>query len=119
MARRSILKLLFCLTFWFASQAFAVDSVELLPPDQAFQFTSKVKTAGRLLLSWDIANGYYLYRNKFKIVSLSPGLKIGEPSFPPSQTKLDRTFGNVEIFHDHLEVEVPLKPYDPKLKSVT
>ena len=119
MAKRSILKLLFCLTFWFASQAFAVDSSELLPPDQAFQFTSKVKKADRLLLSWDIANGYYLYRNKFKFVSLSPGIKIGEPSFPPSQTKLDRTFGNVEIFHDHLEVEVPLKRDDPKLKSVT
>ncbi|MDD5269269.1 MAG: protein-disulfide reductase DsbD family protein [Methylococcales bacterium] len=119
MAKRSILKLLVCLLFWFASQTFAVDSAELLPPDQAFQFTSKVKKADRVLLSWDIANGYYLYRNKLKFVSLSPGMKIGEPSFPPSQTKLDRTFGNVEIFHDHLEVEVPLKLYDPKLKSVT
>jgi hypothetical protein len=48
MAKRSILKLLFCLTLWFVIQAFAVDSVELLPPDQAFQFTSKRKKTDKM-----------------------------------------------------------------------
>jgi len=87
MAKPSILKFLFYLAFWFACQAFAVDSVDLLPADQAFQLTSKVKKADRLVLSWDIANGYYLYRNKFKFVSLTPGIKVIEPSFPASETK--------------------------------
>ena len=119
MAKRSILKLLFCLTIWFASQAFAVDSADLLPPDQAFQFTFKVKKAGRLLLSWDIANGYYLYRHKIKFVSLTPRIKLGEPSFPASHTQRDKFFGDVDIFRNHLEVEVPLKREDSKLKSVT
>jgi thiol:disulfide interchange protein DsbD len=104
MRKLSILKFLSFLVFWFASQAFAVDSAELLLPDQAFQFTSRVNKADKLLLSWDIANGYYLYRNKFKFVSLTPGIKAGEQSFPASQTKHDATFGNVEIFRDHLEV---------------
>ena len=93
--------------------------MEILPPDQAFQFTYKVKKADRLLLSWDIANGYYLYRNKFKVVSLTPGIKVGEPSFPASHTKHDATFGNVEIFRDHLEVEVLLQRQDPKLDTLT
>ena len=119
MGKRSILKFLFCLAFWFAGQAFAVDSADLLPPDQAFQFTSKVKKADRLLLSWDIADGYYLYRHKFKFVSLTPGIKVGEQSFPASHTKHDATFGNVEIFRDHLEVEVLLQRQDPKLNKLT
>ena len=118
MRKLSILKRLSCLALWFASLAFAVDSVDLLLPDQAFQFTSKVKKADRLLLSWDIANGYYLYRNKFKFVSLTPGIKVGEPSFPASHTKHDEFFGNVEIFRDHLEVEVPLQRQDPKLNKL-
>lgn len=119
MAKLSILKCLFCLMFWFASLAFAVDSADLLPPDQAFLFTSKVKKADRLLLSWDIADGYYLYRNKFKFVSLTPGIKIGEQSFPASQTKHDTTFGTVEVFRDQLEVEVLLQRQDPKLNKLT
>jgi len=118
MGKRSILKLLFYLAIWFPGQAFAIDSAELLPPDQAFQFTYKVKKADRLLLSWDIANGYYLYRQKFKFVSLTPGIKVGETSFPSSQIKDDATFGKVEIFRDHLEVEVLLQRQDPKLNKL-
>jgi len=50
MTKNSLLKFLFYLTLWLAGQAFAVDVANLLPPDQAFQFTSKVKKADRLLL---------------------------------------------------------------------
>ena len=119
MGKRSIFKLLFYLAIGFSGQVFAIDSVDLLPPDQAFQFTYKVKKADRLLLSWDIANGYYLYRNKFKFVSLTPGIKVGEQSFPASHTKHDATFGKVEIFRDHLEVEVLLQRQEPKLDTLT
>jgi thioredoxin:protein disulfide reductase len=119
MGKLSILKFLSYLAFWFASQAIAVDSADLLPSDQAFQFSTKVKKADRLLLSWDIANGYYLYLNKFKFVSLTPGITLGEPSFPPSHTKHDATFGTVEVFRDHLEVELTLQRQDLKLKTLT
>lgn len=118
MGKRSIVKFLFCLMFWFTGQVLAIDSTELLPPDEAFQFTSKVKKADRLLLSWDIADGYYLYLNKFKFASLTPGIRVGETSFPASQIKDDVTFGKVEIFRDHLEVEVHLQRQDPKLNKL-
>ncbi len=118
MSKLSILKLVFCLALWFTVQAFAADGAELLPPEQAFQFTAKVKKADKLLLSWDIANGYYLYRNKFKLVSLTPGITVGEQSFPASHTKHDATFGTVEIFRDHLEVDVFLQRQDTKLDKL-
>ena len=109
-----MLKLMFFLALWFSGQAFAVGAAELLPPDEAFKFTTKVKKADKLLLSWDIANGYYLYLNKFKFVSLTPGITVGETTFPGSHTKHDATFGTVEIFRDHLEVEVFLQRQDTK-----
>ena len=118
MAKLSILKFLSYLMFWFASQAFAVDSEDLLPADQAFQFTSKVEKADRLVLSWNIANGYYLYRNKFKFVSLTPGIKVGEQTFPPGHTKHDNFFGEVEVFRDHLDAEIALQRQDPKLNKL-
>lgn len=118
MGKLSILKFLSCLSFWFAGQAFAVDSADLLPPDQAFQLTSKVKKADRLLLFWDIANGYYLYRHKLKFVSVTPGIKVGEQSLSASQTKHDEFFGDVEIYRDHLEAEITLQRQDPKLDKL-
>jgi len=89
-----------------------------LPPEQAFKFTAKVGEADKLLLSWDIANGYYLYLNKFKFVSLTPGITVGKTSIPVSHTKHDATFGTVEIFRDHLEVEVFLQRQDTKLDKL-
>ena len=82
MAKRSILKFLSCLALWFAGQVFAVESAGVLPPEQAFQFTYQVQKADRLLLSWDIATGYYLYRHKFNFVSLTPGITVGKQFFP-------------------------------------
>jgi len=102
---------------WFASVAFAVDSADLLPPDQAFGFTASIKDTGTLVLSWDIADGCYLYRHKFKFVSLTPGIKLGETSFPNSESKHDAFFGTVDIFRNHLDVEVPLQREDPKLNK--
>ncbi len=119
MAKRSFLKFLFLLAFLFSGQVFAVDSADLLPPDQAFQFTYKVNKADKLLLSWDIADGYYLYRQKFKFVTLTPGITVVEPVFPAGQTKEDTTFGKVEIFRDHLEVDVLVQRQDPKLNKLT
>ena len=119
MGKLTLLKFLSYLALWFASQVFAIESTELLPPEQAFQFTYQVRKADRLLLSWDIATGYYLYRHKFKFVSLTPGIKVGDQSFPASHTKHDEFFGDVEIFRDHLEVEVLLQRQDPKLNMLT
>jgi thiol:disulfide interchange protein DsbD len=114
----SILKFLSFLTLWFASVAFAVDSADLLPSEQAFNFTAKMKNAGTLLLSWDIADGCYLYRHKFKFISLTPGIKVGEQFFPASESKHDALFGYVEIFRNHLEVAVPLQREVPKLNKL-
>ncbi|MDO9105107.1 MAG: protein-disulfide reductase DsbD [Methylovulum sp.] len=102
------LTLLICLLILGAKPVYAVDPDSLLPPEQAFQLTSSVKQADRLLLSWDIADGYYLYRDKIKFISLTPGIKAQDAIFPAGQVKRDQFFGEVEIYRDHLAVEIPL-----------
>lgn len=118
MAKPSTLKFLLYLAFCFVGQALAVDSAELLTAEQAFQFTAKVKGADRLVLSWDIANGYYLYRHKFKFVSLTPGIEVGEQAFPSGHTKHDKFFGEVEIFRDRLDAEITVHRQDPQLNKL-
>lgn len=109
-----------CLIFFlvFARLAGAVDSADLLPQEQAYRLTAKAESQERALLSWDIAEGYYLYRSKLKFSAKTPGVSLGEPEFPVGKKKHDEFFGEMEIYRGHIDVPLPLKIDDPALRSV-
>ncbi|HLF38840.1 MAG TPA: protein-disulfide reductase DsbD N-terminal domain-containing protein, partial [Burkholderiales bacterium] len=44
---------------------------ELLEPDQAFRFAARLKDARSIEVSYQIAPGYYMYRDKFRF-TLAP-----------------------------------------------
>jgi thiol:disulfide interchange protein len=113
MSQLSTSIVLFWLGFCFAATTWAAPE-QLLQPEEAFQFEARLENTEKLLLTWDIADGYYLYRQKFKFVALSPDIKTGDPVFPTGRTKNDQFFGNVEIYHDHVEVELPIQRQDAK-----
>jgi thioredoxin:protein disulfide reductase len=82
---------------------------ELLPPDQAFQFTATVKDPNTLHVSWMPAENYYLYREKFKLELIgSDKVKLGDYVIPHGEPKEDEAFGHVEVFHGEVAVDVPL-----------
>lgn len=90
-------------------EAWAVDSESLLSPEEAFQLDAEPMSSGKLLLSWEIADGYYLYRHKIKVVSLTPDLQLGEPVFSAAEIKQDRHYGSVDVYRDQLRVELPIQ----------
>ncbi len=100
-----------------------LSQTELLPPDQAFQFTATVKDPNTLHVSWLPAEGYYLYREKFKLEIIgSDKVGIGEYSLPHGKPKEDEAFGHVEIFYGEVAVDIPLirsgsAPQHIKLKA--
>jgi len=83
---------------------------ELLDADEAFRFSAEVADASTVVAHWDIAQGYYLYRNRFKF-SVPPGSAIqpGEPEFPAGEHKNDEFFGDIEIYHNQVEARIPLQ----------
>lgn len=82
---------------------------ELLPPDQAFQFSAAVKNPHTLHISWKLAKGYYLYREKIQLtVASNPYAKLGTYNIPHGKPKHDEAFGKVETFYDTLDFDVPL-----------
>ena len=87
---------------------FALGADELLPPEQAFKISAKAVSADQIEISWDIADGYYLYRNKIHAESKTGQIQLGDPVFPAGQTKHDEFFGDVVIYRDNLKVPVPL-----------
>jgi len=66
---------------------------EFLAPDQAFRVSATAAGGDRVNLAWKIEDGYYLYRNKFRIQTDTPGVELGQPTLPPGETKDDEFFG--------------------------
>ena len=82
---------------------------ELLPPEQAFQFFASVKDANTLHVNWEIAQDYYLYREKIQLTLVAAdGVQLGHYVIPNGTPKHDEAFGKVEIFHNDLAFDVPL-----------
>lgn len=90
------------------SIAAAAPEDQLLPPDQAFQLTTRVD-GSVLEANWKISSGYYLYRDKFKFQALDSSLILKEPQFPSAKVKQDPFFGQTRIYTGHVSVRVPLE----------
>ena len=89
----------------FRSISFPVNGAQTyLPVDQAFQFTA-LQDNEQLLLRWQIAPGYYLYRDRIKIRQADLVLSV---VLPEGVKKQDETFGLVQVFYGLLELTVPL-----------
>ncbi len=104
-----LFKLIFLCLLPFVSQSvFASEADEPLTSAQAFKVSAKALTADQIEISWDIAEGYYLYRNKMHFESQTGQIHLDEPAFPAGQTKHDENFGDVVIYRNTLKVPIAL-----------
>lgn len=81
---------------------------ELLPAEQAFRFAARALDEHTLEARFSIADGYYLYREKFKFVVTPDGAVLGAPELPPGKVKTDEFFGKVETYRGTVVVKLPL-----------
>lgn len=79
---------------------------KLLPPEQAFRLSVRALDASTLEARFDVADGYYLYRDKMRF-STDP-VPARAAVMPPGKTKHDAFFGDVETYRDVVLVRVPL-----------
>jgi len=81
---------------------------DVLPPELAFVFSvSRENPALLVVARWEIAEGYYLYRDQFKF-ALKGGV-LGEPQFPQGVVKDDIKYGQVEVYEHLLEIKLPVQ----------
>ena len=107
--RMPFYKIIFVIFFsLFAQYTQALGSKDLLPPDQAFNVSAKAISAEQIEVSWAIADGYYLYRNKTSITSQSEGIELGVPDMPAGKAKHDEFFGDIVIYRNQLKVVTPV-----------
>jgi len=99
-----------------------LDSTEgaLLPAEQAFQFFATVKDAETLHVNWEIAKGYYLYREKIQLeLTNADDNQLGNYSIPQGTPAHDEEFGQVEIFHNELGFDLPIIRTNSSAKTIT
>ncbi|WP_456373779.1 protein-disulfide reductase DsbD [Thiolapillus sp.] len=99
---------LITLLLLFGLSAGLLAEEEFLKPDQAYSI-SATTSGDKILVHWDIADGYYLYRNKFRFSSKNSAVSLGEPDFPPGKTKQDPFFGEIEIYKHSVDIPLPIQ----------
>ncbi len=88
-----------------------------LTADQAFRLETAASAEG-LALTFHITPGYYLYLDRFRFSTEDAGLAIGQAVFASQgEWKDDPTFGRVKVFHENVELTLPLRG-DGHLKVV-
>ncbi|MCP3708261.1 protein-disulfide reductase DsbD [Paraburkholderia sp. CNPSo 3274] len=103
-----------------ASLARAADD-DFLPPDQAFTFSAS-EAPGMVDVHFKIADGYYMYRERFAFAARNGTAQLGEAQIPPGHVKFDPTFQkNVETYRGELTIRVPVQkasgPFDLAVTS--
>lgn len=78
-----------------------------LTADQAFQFSTVVKNPKEFIAIWQIAPGYYLYKEHFKFTF--DRQTAYEVQYPPAQFKETPTNQKVEVYADELKLPVFIK----------
>ncbi len=118
----------------FAGAARAIDPADLLEPEKAFRLSARAVAPDLIEVRYDIAPGYYLYRERFKFENADakatdgteakgaqgkalpaaktgktdPGLKLGAPQFPPGESHVDAFFGRMETYRKAVAVRIPV-----------
>ncbi|GGI80096.1 protein-disulfide reductase DsbD [Shewanella gelidii] len=92
----------------FSSSKFSFldDGPELMPVDEAFVIDFQ-QQGNQLKVSWVIADGYYMYREKLKFGA--NGAELGEISLPRGKMHHDEYFGEQEVYTSYVEIPVALK----------
>jgi len=81
---------------------------DYLEPDVAFRFSARMVDPETVAITYDIADGYYMYRERFQF--RASGATLGAPVFPHGKVKFDETFQkNVETYRGSVTITVPVK----------
>lgn len=109
MSSLRFLPLFLPLLFAAAAPGRAADPEELLEPNKAFQFSARALDADTVEVQYRIAEGYYLYRDKFRFAAEATEAKLGTPEFPKGEFHEDKFFGKQEIYRRAVRIRLPVE----------
>jgi len=88
------------------------NNADFLPVHEAFRLNLIQADAQTIKLRFIATDGYYLYRHRFQFRTEPADIALGTPNIPKGEAKHDEFFGDVEVYHGVLDIELPRK--DPR-----
>src|SRR3981189_3430727 len=101
--------LLIALLSFLVPAAHAAGADELLEPDKAFGFLAGGVDAARVEVRYAIADGSYLYRDRFRFAAEPASVTLGQPQFPKGQVHEDKFFGKQETYRKEVRIRLPVE----------
>ncbi len=93
---------------------------EFLHPDEAFRLSiTSNETGDAVLAHFDIADGYYQYRDKTAFEAIEGDARVGNYVFPEGKSKYDEYFGDTIVYYNSLDVWLPLQRTSDKPGEMT
>ncbi|MDH5184363.1 MAG: protein-disulfide reductase DsbD [Gammaproteobacteria bacterium] len=114
MIRKTLLLLLAIMLMPYAQ----ANEDELLDPEVAFAIQVQAVDTDTVRATWKIADGYYMYRDKFVFESTTPGVSLGKPKFQKGKVKNDEFFGKIEVYYKTTSVDIPVSGAKGKVDLV-
>jgi thiol:disulfide interchange protein DsbD len=82
----------------------------LLEPEKAFRFSARALDASSVEVTFAIADGYYMYRERFKFAADGdPAVRLGAPEFPRGLAHKDEFFGETQVYRKNVRIRVPVE----------
>ena len=105
---RCLSSLMLVLQGFCGTPAWAAD--EFLSPEQAFRFEARTINAHLVEVIFTVADGHYLYRERFAFAAAPAEVKLGKPAIPTGQIQFDENFGRkLEIHRGRLVIRLPVE----------
>ncbi|AIS15195.1 thiol:disulfide interchange protein [Pseudomonas chlororaphis subsp. aurantiaca] len=90
------------------------NSADFLPVREAFQLSLLQSTPQSIKLRFVATEGYYLYRHRFQFRAEPADIALGAAQLPKGEQKHDEFFGDVEVYHGIVDVELPRTDTDQR-----
>jgi len=91
---------------------------DFLESEAAFKFAAKMQDPKTIVLTFAIADGYYMYRDRLQFKAA--GATLGPPELPRGLVKFDKTFEkNVESYRKQVAITLPVQASAPFVLTVT
>ncbi len=107
LAVQAVALLLLALSVLFGAASARAEE-EFLDPNVAFKFSARMADPQTIAVTYEIADKYYMYRERFAFTAT--GATLGTPELPAGKVKYDETFQKeVETYRRFITIMIPVQ----------